>query len=185
MCSCNLLQTIQRRYLVKPTQRRESPRSATKGVNLFTGACRERVFFFFFRIGRLAVLFMVHCSVLWHPYYLSELSWGDMHLMHRKQEPKRRLYVSRRGLLNIDALSEQTFRMQFRFEKADFSHTGERSGFASKRAKRPGGARISPRSTVHVPAKVSLPKPLVRSPRALLQELLSDFHHHKQVDVLR
>ncbi|CAN7988706.1 unnamed protein product [Ixodes hexagonus] len=64
---------------------------------------------------------MPRSSVLWNPYYLSELSWYDIEaIMFRKREPKRRIYVSRRGLLNIDALSKHPFRRQFRFEKANF-----------------------------------------------------------------
>ncbi|KAH7964957.1 hypothetical protein HPB49_002657 [Dermacentor silvarum] len=40
--------------------------------------------------------------------------------MLRKKEPQRKVYVSRNGLLNLDSISSQTFRRQFRFEKAYF-----------------------------------------------------------------
>lgn len=68
---------------------------------------------------------MAYSSILSDPYCLALLRSDEietlllLQLLDRK--PRRRLYVSRNGLLDIDAMPGQTFRRQFRFEKRDFS----------------------------------------------------------------
>ncbi|KAH7969751.1 hypothetical protein HPB52_021719 [Rhipicephalus sanguineus] len=65
---------------------------------------------------------MVRSSILWDPYCLAYLSWEDIEalMLREKEPPRRRVYASRGGLLNLDSMSSHCFRRQFRFEKADF-----------------------------------------------------------------
>ncbi|XP_077522953.1 uncharacterized protein LOC144133675 [Amblyomma americanum] len=64
---------------------------------------------------------MVRTSILSDPYCLAFLSWDDIEaVMMREREQQRRLYASRRGLLNLDTMPDSTFRSHFRFQKADF-----------------------------------------------------------------
>ncbi|KAL3215700.1 hypothetical protein MRX96_051322 [Rhipicephalus microplus] len=65
---------------------------------------------------------MVRASILWDPYCLAHLSWEDTEalMLREKEPPRRRVHASRGGLLNLDSMSSQCFRRQFRFEKADF-----------------------------------------------------------------
>ncbi|KAL3226754.1 hypothetical protein MRX96_004370 [Rhipicephalus microplus] len=53
-------------------------------------------------------------SILWDPYCLAHLSWEDIEALMLRE------HASRGGLLNLDPMSSQCFRRQFRFEKADF-----------------------------------------------------------------
>ncbi|KAL3210823.1 hypothetical protein MRX96_052124 [Rhipicephalus microplus] len=65
---------------------------------------------------------MVRASIVWDPYCLAHLSWEDIEalMLREKEPPRRRVHASRGGLLNLDSMSSQCFRRQFRFEKADF-----------------------------------------------------------------
>ncbi|KAH7970667.1 hypothetical protein HPB49_013523 [Dermacentor silvarum] len=66
---------------------------------------------------------MERSSVLWDPFCMAYLSWHEIEAITMREgerEPRPRLYAVRNGLLNIDAISDHTFRRQFRFEKQDF-----------------------------------------------------------------
>ncbi|KAH8028958.1 hypothetical protein HPB51_021105 [Rhipicephalus microplus] len=53
-------------------------------------------------------------SILWDPYCLAHLSWEDIEALMLRE------HASRGGLLNLDSMSSQCVRRQFRYEKADF-----------------------------------------------------------------
>ncbi|KAH7972843.1 hypothetical protein HPB52_017939 [Rhipicephalus sanguineus] len=65
---------------------------------------------------------MVRSSILWDHCCLAYLSWEDIKalMLREKEPPRHRVYASRGGLPNLDSMSSQCFRRQFRFEKADF-----------------------------------------------------------------
>lgn len=65
---------------------------------------------------------MAPTSILNNPYYLDTLSWEDIEaLMTRSRPTLPRSFVSKRGLINLSAVPESVFRIQFRFSKGHFA----------------------------------------------------------------
>ncbi|KAH7953749.1 hypothetical protein HPB49_011844 [Dermacentor silvarum] len=104
---------------------------------------------------------MERSSVLWDPFCLAYISWHDIEaITMREREPRPRLNAARKGLLNIYAIPDRTFRRQFRFEKQDFP-------VLVKALQVPDyvtsaqGVIVCPGSSVHVLTLPCLPEPPV------------------------